>query len=264
MPFKLLSQHSLVTLLTITTVLAACTGHKNQSSQTIAPTQSGSIINGKPVALTESFWKHTVSVGPADEPFCTGVIISNDTVLTAGHCAEDLDGTYVHFGLDFAAKTAVRLSITKVTPHPDYCSQCGMSGTMLFNYADITVVKFSGKMPEGFAPVEFAKKSDLTVGMPITLAGFGLNEKHKYETIMKFTSAPLKLVGNSEFSTDETKAGSCSGDSGGPAFIEVNGKYLLAGITSRGDAACRQIGIYTIPVVYNDWILEEATQPQQN
>ncbi len=72
---------------------------------------------------------------------------------------------------------------------------------------------------------------------------------------MRATKVPFaQIVGHSEFKTDETRAGSCSGDSGGPAFIEQNGQLLLAGLTSRGDGPCRRLGIYTMVDYFSLWI----------
>ena len=48
--------------------------------------------------------------------------------------------------------------------------------------------------------------------------------------------------------------GSCSGDSGGPAFLKVNGQELLWGVTSRGDQTCAQVGIYTMISPYMSFI----------
>jgi secreted trypsin-like serine protease len=51
---------------------------------------------------------------------------------------------------------------------------------------------------------------------------------------------------------------SCKGDSGGPAYIDVDGEWQLAGATSRGTCKARRIcgdgGIYTRVHAYVDWI----------
>jgi hypothetical protein len=48
---------------------------------------------------------------------------------------------------------------------------------------------------------------------------------------------------------------SCNGDSGGPAYIKLDGKLLLAGVTSRGSEVCGLYGIYTRPEAALDWII---------
>ncbi len=235
----------------------ACSKKTNQN---LSGSHEPSIVNGRPVALKDYFRFHTVSVGPEEEPQCTAVVVEENFVLTAAHCVEVIEGTFVHFGLDFAAGNAIRRKIKRVIGHPDYCGHC-TEDIKMGDTADIAIVEYEGSLPLGFHPVKIAEPKDVSPGETITLAGFGANEKGEYETIMKATEVPLKELGNSEFSTDESKAGSCNGDSGGPAFIQRNGEYQLLGLTSRGDARCRQIGIYTMPAKYQDWILDILTTP---
>lgn len=75
---------------------------------------------------------------------------------------------------------------------------------------------------------------------------------------LRKTEATVKFTYASEFVLDEKKSGTCSGDSGGPAFIEENGKIYLAGITSRGDFLCNGIGVYTSVPAFIDWIISHV------
>jgi secreted trypsin-like serine protease len=51
---------------------------------------------------------------------------------------------------------------------------------------------------------------------------------------------------------------SCNGDSGGPAYLESDGVWYLAGATSRATASairpCGDGGIYTRVGVFEDWV----------
>lgn len=209
------------------------------------------IIHGKPVALGESYSVHTVGVGTT-EIMCTGVIIGKNHILTAAHCKEDVEHGRIYFGTD--KTNFVFRDVVQVTEHPEYCfDSCGTLTSVDDN--DILIVEFAGGLPEGFAPVAIAAKSSLAPMVSIHLAGFGANEFHRYEDILKVTQVPfVSFFGNGEFKTNEKDSGSCNGDSGGPAFITVEGKLKLAGLTSRGDAACRQLGIYTMVNYYEEWI----------
>jgi secreted trypsin-like serine protease len=224
------------------------------------PANEGSIVNGRPVTEKDSVHLHTVSIGPAEEPQCTGVVIGSHHILTAAHCLESIEGTFVHFGLDFASPHSVRKSIKKVTVHPDYCPDC-TGDIKLGPTADIAIVEIHEAAPPLYRPIDLAPPTMVTNGTKVILAGFGANEKGEYETIMKMTEVPLKELGETEFSTDESRSGTCSGDSGGPAFIQVDNKLLLLGITSRGDARCRQTGVYTLPASYGEWVLDILTTP---
>ncbi len=214
------------------------------------------IVNGRPVKLGENYSKYTVGLG-STEIICTGVIIDKNHIVTAGHCFDDVRHGKVYFGTD--KTNFVFRTIIDGTLHPDYCkNNCGTLTSKDDN--DISIVKFDGDLPAGFEPVTLAQKSSLVSKISIHLAGFGANEHGgDYEDILKVAQAPfVELNGQSEFRTDETLAGSCNGDSGGPAFISVNNQLQLAGITSRGDGPCRKLGIYTIVSSFSKWIAEVA------
>lgn len=72
---------------------------------------------------------------------------------------------------------------------------------------------------------------------------------------LRKTQTQIKYLSATEFILDEKKTGTCSGDSGGPVFIEKAGKLQLIGITSRGDLLCDSDGVYTAVPSYTDWIL---------
>jgi secreted trypsin-like serine protease len=69
------------------------------------------------------------------------------------------------------------------------------------------------------------------------------------------TQASVKDVFEHEFILDETKNGTCEGDSGGPVFVEENGIQYLIGITSRGDLLCNGVGIYTAVPSFIDFLI---------
>ena len=74
--------------------------------------------------------------------------------------------------------------------------------------------------------------------------------------ILRMTEAPVSFILETEFHLNEKKSGTCSGDSGGPAFIKRDGEYLLLGVTSRGSGLCDEAGVYTNALYYKTWIDE--------
>ncbi len=211
------------------------------------------IVNGRPVRHGENYSQHTVGLGQS-EIMCSGVIIDSRHVITAAHCLNEVANGKVYFGT--SQENFVFRAVIAATAHPDYCkNSCGT----LFSYDDndILLLEFVGGLPPGFSPVPIAERNSFGSASTVQLAGFGANEKNKYEDILKVAAVPFtKFVGQSEFQTEETSAGSCSGDSGGPAFVTVGGELQLAGITSRGDSACRSFGIYTTVSYFSSWIAE--------
>ncbi len=73
--------------------------------------------------------------------------------------------------------------------------------------------------------------------------------------ILRKTQAPVAYTSNTEFTLDETKSGTCSGDSGGPAYMEIDNVLYLVGITSRGNLLCDDKGVYTSIAAHIDWLL---------
>lgn len=231
--------------------LVACAPENNSETENFL-SDSANIVNGKLVDAKDLYARHTVAIFAENSSPCTGVIIAPHFILSAAHC--ELKGADIYFGLVATKSTAVFYKVKNVTPHPSYCPTCDMGGMAPGDYKDYAIVEFKEDLPPGFKPVPFATLKQIQKGTTIHLAGYGLDENYKYDGVMKKTQVPAVAVGDFEFMTDEKKSGSCHGDSGGPAYIMVDSKLYLAGITSRGEAQCRGYGIYGIPAVEMGWI----------
>ncbi|WP_210415539.1 trypsin-like serine protease [Bdellovibrio sp. NC01] len=159
-----------------------------------------------------------------------------------------------------------------------------------FNRNDIALVRFKGALPEGYKPATFLGGTNLLKrGMMVTVAGYGVDDvqatqidPRKYKNLdqaiedgevfcddnnrncmkvemsgdglLRQGQAPISSLQETEVRLDERKSGTCSGDSGGPAFIQINGQYLLWGVTSRGSLLCNSTGVYTNALEFKDWI----------
>jgi secreted trypsin-like serine protease len=166
--------------------------------------------------------------------------------------------------------------------------------TIEIDTGDIALIKFRGTIPAGFKPATMLlDDSKLKKGDMITVAGFGVdtvtttpidtkkvkdideaiaygeiicdeNQQGKKfncmqiesrgEGILRVTEAPIASIQETEFRLDEKKAGTCNGDSGGPAYVKMNGQLFLLGVTSRGSELCNDTGVYTNAVSYKTWI----------
>lgn len=162
--------------------------------------------------------------------------------------------------------------------------------TIEVDTGDIALLKFKGSLPAGYGPAKFlADKNLLKKGSMVTVAGFGVNfvesvliEPKKYrhleqaiergdvfcdanrincfevemsgEAVLRKTEAPISLISETEIRLNESKSGTCNGDSGGPAFLELNGQFFLFGVTSRGSMLCDETGVYTNALAYRKWM----------
>lgn len=189
---------------------------------------------------------------------------------------------------------ALVLPVTDFITAPDWSE----TSEKEFNTHDIALLKFKGKIPTGYLPAKWIKDETLLkVGQSVAVAGFGVDKvtvvkinpkKHKNilkaidsgevvcdedekgeltnclkvsttgDGLLRASAAPISVMHESEVQLDETKSGTCSGDSGGPAFLKLDGVYYLFGVTSRGTALCNEVGIYTNAMKYLKWISDTS------
>lgn len=231
-------------------------------------TQSSSIIGGAPVELTDDVSKSTVAIvatvldknDQEGQFICTGSLLNANVVLTAGHCVPTVGqdfkkvALYVVFNTDLKKmqRSDVRLVVDQVV-HPEY-GKVGQEGE---DAHDLALVKFTGAMAANYKLAKFLDdESLLKPGTKVTLAGYGLNETDGVNTksddrLYKVDVEVAEEFGKHEILLDQTKGkGACHGDSGGPAFLDVNGTSYVWGVTSRGAGKdgkddCSLVSVYT-------------------
>ncbi|MBO9668273.1 MAG: serine protease [Bdellovibrio sp.] len=188
---------------------------------------------------------------------CTGSLLANNVVLTAGHCVYKAQPgekvmTVIVFTKDIntAQKEDIRV-VTQALVHPDY-NKTGEHGE---DMNDVALMKFSGPLASGYKVANFLQdESVLTNQGIVTLAGYGLTDgvnKTSDNILRKVDVKIAGAFGKTEVVLDQSQGkGACHGDSGGPAFVTVNNIEYVWGITSRGigkDGAddCSLYAIYT-------------------
>lgn len=197
---------------------------------------------------------------------CTGTIIDTQIVLTAGHCVE---GDASELIVVFSEKIE-GIRPENVRPVVSFKRNENYGTKKAKNMADIAVIRFNPLqgLPEGYAPARILTDfSVLQPGQKIVAAGYGVNRAW----ILKRGAGVLRTaqleISDPAFSETEVlvdqslKRGVCSGDSGGPGYVEIEGQLYLWGVVSRGDSIpiplvpdCFLFSVYTRVDYYASWI----------
>ena len=268
----------------MTAFLAACAKNNLAPSSHLIDPQGEEISNGTPVSDSDPISRATVAIylnfkgedGSTNfKNICTGTLVDPTHVITAGHCYAEVaakfgttvdnvrGATAVAFGTSIVnsmqSTNVVFRKIAAATVHPKYVLN-GVSHATTVAMYDVAVLKLETPAPQGTLPAQLGTGNLITAGLKLTLAGFGLTDGvkqteatglNKVDVIVDFPAITATQFG---FRAVDGK-NSCSGDSGGPAYlISSSGQLIVVGITSWGDRTCEKVGVYTSVPVMADWI----------
>ncbi len=193
---------------------------------------------------------------------CGGTLVSPDLVLTAADCLLPSIVGYSSQAEVTAATTVVvntvnvnstsqgqTFAAADTIPHPSFdVSHIGQHDIALIRLADsVTDITPS--------PINRVH-DDAPVGVVTTQLGFGVTTPGDNSTagiLRVLTDKPSVSCQTLSAGLDSNLlcfdqvdgTGSCDGDSGGPAFIDVGGSQRVAGVGSFGDQDCARFGAYS-------------------
>jgi MYXO-CTERM domain-containing protein len=227
--------------------LAACAG---QGQDYVTANQQavvgGATDFGADHAVVIVVARSTHSIG-----ICTGSLITPRIVMTAGHCVPPLGGesetwTYsVYFAdsynhdtktfsglLDNVTRTAIK---TFRDPGFRFIATAGAFG-------DMSLLLLDKDPPDGVVPLPFSRYrvSQKLVGKTIRMVGFGDEfATTDFSVFKKLTASnTVDEIATNWFTVNDSAQITCEGDSGGPAFLMMDGREVVQGITSFGDPSC--------------------------
>lgn len=178
--------------------------------------------------------------------FCTATRISSRTLLTAGHCLATLSSVdnlrVSNAPTSELVAAANTFSVASSALHPQFDHDAGLpiflpdGGVGVVETAnDVALILLNQAPPGSFKKLNRRALTSTDLGQTVRMYGFGrtvpnvdvVGDKYMVELPIDEISDTLFWVGTKQY---EGK-GTCSGDSGGPAFlVAADGQETIAGI----------------------------------
>ena len=190
--------------------------------------------NGQYALVTNEYPAVVKVILPRGQGLCSGTFISRRAVLTAAHCTQ-ASGTYTVITSFGTFTTANRVNFGPgIVDDPN----------------DISILFFTQDIADESEGQVASLGSDVRRGDTLRLIGYGCNDLDKrtgsgvkrtgtnmvYEVndYIEFVTPQSNLGGSRGILGPENRAGSCFGDSGGPAVQTRSGSMILVGVAHAG------------------------------
>lgn len=258
----------LLAVIAAATAIAACTAPEDEPHkfQLREPSATSQAIVGGTVVSDFSFpyvpmilWMDNPS-NPSQTAICSGTLIDDFVVLTAAHCVAD-DPNPAHYQIcggddpfgdvNQGGGCYWITGASEIHFHPQYDSQ------NLVN--DVAVIILDAEpaaedVSSTTQPIPYLAgdpndngliydDTPAGSGTEFTAVGFGVTQDGVDDSGTKRTvQLRMKEIYLDIFEYGSSSQNTCSGDSGGPALLNVSGTTTVIGVVSYGDPSCTSFG----------------------
>lgn len=206
---------------------------------------------------------------------CGGTMIAANKVLTAGHCSEERASRYLVIPGFYAFSDQLRQSdlfpVSRVARHPKYNSSTFENDVAVLTLTQDYLTQISSVLS---GTDRLTGDNAKVIGTGLTATNPPVAPNALQEVLAPITSNTIcntqweSLVGIKPIKSNMLCAGfttdgrgSCSGDSGGPLFVEIDGQRVIVGTVSFGLGQCelnRATQVYARLTSMTDFIRSES------
>ncbi|MFH2124553.1 MAG: serine protease [Pseudomonadota bacterium] len=265
-------KHLLLILFVIFYSQALCAAEQTAESSDLLPAVP-QIIGGYDAPEAYSWMTAILYSSVSDlyqAQYCGGVLIASNWVLTAAHCVEGKSAGDIQAAVgayDLANWNGTRISVKRIVKHPAYVS------FMANDIALLELSSASGQQPVAiFSGASRQEIDPKLLGQMTTLIGWGLADtttNYYYPSTLQQVNLPViadwycnsgygvTLSGSQLCAGYPVAKDACSGDSGGPMMLYVDGQWAHVGLVSYGadcQASNGYYGVYTRSSAFVDFI----------
>ncbi|MEZ4429201.1 MAG: trypsin-like serine protease [Nannocystaceae bacterium] len=216
----------------------------------VAPPNPSEIYMGQEVQGCA--WPTAVSVTGGNS-LCTGTLIHELIVVYAAHCGGG--NKKIGFGND-AGLPSKTIQTEYCLTNPDY----GGVNDQGHDWAFCKLAQPITEIPVTPPVMGCEGNQYLTPGSDIAIVGFGDNTQQGGAGIKRWAiTTLLNVFGNTALVGGNPDPGICSGDSGGPAFVQYDdGTWHAFGIASTVTGGCGGQGVHSLIPAAVGWIEDKS------
>ncbi|MEO6950589.1 MAG: trypsin-like serine protease [Polyangia bacterium] len=222
-------------LFAVAILLAACAPPEVDETQ--AAIIGGTTDTGDPSVVL------VLGEGAVYHNTCSGSIIAPHLVLTAAHCVDTLTDS-LSIGLNYTydlgdptpgANDTIPVESSLIAP--------GYDTSVIPHLHDIAIVRVGPSLGTPL-PYHGGAAQSSWIGQPLRIVGYGkTGAKLIDEGTRRSVTTEVFDISATEIVIDNSKQ-PCGGDSGGPAFLTLNGISTIVGVASASTADCLTTGYY--------------------